>query len=321
MAHEELDKRVYMWDFKKDLNLRHVIGDNQSLNRWVIAPDVNRPGLELTGYISNSDLRRVNILGDKEIEYMNSLSYETQKLRYDTITDGLTPCIIVSGKYDVPDALFEIASFKNFPVFKYEGETYQISVDVVNYLSERLAVEANLYGVMMNIYGIGVLLEGHSGIGKSELALELVQRGHLLVADDRVDAKHVHNSIVCSAPDILKRMLEIRGVGIVDVNLMYGGNSYLEKSNLDLAINLVEFEKMGEFDRLNPESDHIEVLNVKIPQITIPVNAGKPLSPIVEAAVTNFMLKRDGTDMTDLFNKRTEELIMRNAHKLNGGNN
>ena len=169
MANEELNKRVYIRQIKEEFDLLQLSGNDESLDRWAIAPDINRPGLELSGYLESNDLKRVVILGTKEFEYMSKLDEEIQKQRFEIITDSYTPCIIMTEGFEEMETLMEVAQRKNFPVFKYEGKTYQLIVDLVTFLSEKLAPMDNLYGVMMSIYGRGIMITGKSGIGKSEL--------------------------------------------------------------------------------------------------------------------------------------------------------
>ena len=315
MANEELDKRVYVRAIKEKFTLEQITGDDSSLNRWVIAPDVNRPGLELSGYLESNDLKRVVVIGTKEYEYMIKLDDYTQKQRFEIITDSYTPCIVLSeGCKNLP-VLEELCKYKNFPLFRYEGKTYQLIVDLVNFLSEELAPTDNLYGVMMNIFGKGVMVTGKSGIGKSELALDLISRGHMLVADDRVDVARVHNDILCQAPRLLKKMLEIRGLGIVDVTKLFGANAYLNKCNLDFIIKLVKLDETVNKDRLNPVNETIDVLGLEVPMLTIPVTEGKSLSVIIESAVTTHILKKQGYDSNEVFKENFRKEIARNGAK------
>ena len=309
MANEELNKRVYVRAIKEQLNLEQLTGNEESLNRWAIAPDINRPGLELSGYLESNDLKRVVILGTKEYEYMSKFDYDTQRARFEIITDSYTPCIIMSGEFSNMDSLLDLAAQKNFPVFRYEGQTYQLIVDLVSFLSEKLAPSDSLYGVMMNIYGRGIMITGKSGIGKSELALDLINRGHMLVADDRVDVTRVHKSIICTAPEILKRMLEIRGVGIVDVTRMFGANAYLNRCQLDFVIKLVKYDESMENDRLNPINEAFDVLGLEVPMLIIPITEGKSLSVIIESAVSDYLLKRLGVDSNEEFKEKYRELL------------
>ena len=315
MPNEELKKRVYVRELKNYFNFEQITGDDDSLNRWIIAPDVNRPGLELTGYRESLDLKRVVIIGTKEYEYMIKLDQKTQKERFEIITDSYTPCIILSEGCGKLEVLEELCGYKNFPLFKYEGKTYQLMVELVNFLAEQLAPVDNLYGVMMNIYGKGVMITGKSGIGKSELALDLISRGHMLVADDRVDVARVHNSIICQAPKLLKRMLEIRGLGIVDVTKLFGYNTYLNKCDLDFVINLVKLDETMSKDRLNPVNDTYNVLGLDVPMLTVPVTEGKSLSVIIESAVITHILKKQGIDSNEEFKKQVYDEIIKNGAK------
>ena len=315
MANEELDKRVYVRAIKEQFNLEQLTGDDASLNRWVIAPDINRPGLELSGYLESNDLKRVVVIGTKEFEYMSKLDYNTQKQRFEIITDSFTPCIVLSEGCGQLDSLVDLCKYRNFPLFRYEGKTYQLIVDLVSFLSEELAPTDNLYGVMMNIYGKGVMITGKSGIGKSELALDLINRGHMLVADDRVDVSRVHNDIICHAPKLLTKMLEIRGLGIVDVTKLFGANTYLNKCELDFVIKLVRLDEANSKDRLNPVNETLDVLGLEVPMLVIPITEGKSLSVIVEAAVVNQILKKQGVDTNEEFKQAFRKEIERNAAK------
>ena len=311
MANEELNKRVYVWQIKEQLDLEQLTGNEESLNRWAIAPDINRPGLELSGYLESNDLKRVVILGSKEYQYMSKFDYDTQRSRFEIVTDSFTPCIICSGEFKEMNALFDLTKDKNFPVLRYDGPTYQLIVDLVSFLSEKLAPSDSIYGVMMNIYGKGIMITGKSGIGKSELALDLIDRGHMLVADDRVDVTRVHKSIICKAPKILKRMLEIRGVGIVDVTRTFGANAYLNRCQLDFVIKLVKYDETMESDRLNPINETFNVLGLEVPMLVIPITEGKQLSVIIEAAVSNYLLTKLGFNSNEDFKNRYREELER----------
>ena len=312
MANEELNKRVYVRSLKEEFGLEQVTGSDRSLDRWIIAPDINRPGLELTGYFESNDLKRVVILGTKEFEYMSKFDYETQKQRFEIITDSFTPCIILSEGFIGMDSLRDLANAKDFPIFRYDGKTYQLIVDLVSFLSEKLAPTDNIYGVMMNIYGRGIMITGKSGIGKSELALDLINRGHMLVADDRIDVTRVHTSIMCTAPKLLKRMLEIRGLGIVDVTRMFGANAYLNKCQLDFVIKLVKYNEDMDQDRLNPINETRNILGLDVPMLTIPITEGKSLSVIIEAAVANYLLDKLGFNSNEDFKRRYHEELQNN---------
>ena len=319
MANSELNKRVYIRQIKEDFNLLQVTGDDESLDRWVIAPDINRPGLELSGYKGDTELKRIVVIGVKEMEYIKTLDYDTQRDRFDFLTDSFTPCIIITSNAEVPQCLKDVANSKNFPVFIFPFKTYSLTTQLTTYMSEKLAPVEQVHGVMMNIYGIGVLIMGESGIGKSELALDLIKRGHYLVADDVVEYSRFHYNIVCKAPDSLKRLLEIRGLGVVDVNLMFGAKSYLERCNLDFVIKLVsasEFQKNN--NRLEPAEMTTNFFDIEKTRLEIPVTDGKNISPIIEAAVTNYILKNEGIDTNEEFKRNIKNMIIKKIGEKNG---
>lgn len=313
----DLSKHVYMRNMMKALNLRQICGDDASLDRYVVAPDVNRPGLELAGYSKDEYLKRVTILGRKELDFLRTLDENTQRMRLEAITDPYTPCIIVSTleyggvTYQTPETLKQVAWNKNFPVFEYDGETYQLVVDLVAYLSERLAITDTIHGVMMNVYGVGVMIKGAPGIGKSELALDLIKRGHMLIADDRVDVSHISHRIYCEAPDILKRMLEIRGVGVIDVNQLFGASAFMNRSPLDFIIELANWDEGLVVDRLNPIKEKETILGLDIQKLVVPVTASKSLSVVIEAAVTDFKLRKAGINTTEIFKQNVMKEIQR----------
>lgn len=308
----ELNKKVTVRKIKEFFNLKQVCGDDTSLDRWTIAPDLNRPGLELSGYKEGAELKRVVVIGVKEEGYIRTLDYETQKDRFGFLTDAYTPCIIITGGFKAPDALIEVANSKNFPVFEFPGKTYELTTDLIAYLSSHLAETKTVYGGLMSIYGVGVMITGESGIGKSELALDLIKRGHIFVADDLVEVSKINNSIIGKAPHNLKRMLEIRGVGVVDVNVMFGGHCFLRKCSVDLVIKLIKLDEYvkANTDRLNPSEKYMEIMGVKRPLLEIPVTEGKLMSPIIESAVTNHILKKQGIDTNEMFKERIYNEIL-----------
>lgn len=308
----DLNKKVTVRKIKEFFNLTQVCGNDDSLNRWTIAPDLNRPGLELSGYKEGSELKRVVVIGVKEEGYIRTLDYETQKDRFEYLTDAYTPCIIITGGFKAPQALLEVANSKNFPVFEFPGKTYEITTDLIAYLSSHLAETKTMYGGLMSIYGVGVMITGESGIGKSELALDLIKRGHIFVADDLIEISKINNSIIGKAPHNLKRMLEVRGVGVVDVNMMFGGHCFLRKTSVDLVIKLIKLDEYvkANSDRLNPSEKCMDLMGVKRPLLEIPVTEGKLMSPIIEAAVTNYILKKQGIDVNELFKVRIYNEIL-----------
>lgn len=309
----ELDKKVYIKELVDIFSLKQLTGDEKALDRWVIAPDINRPGLELSGYREDTELKRVILLGVKEQRYIQTLDYETQKARFDFLTDSYTPCIIITANAPIPESLKEVANAKNFPVFSFLDKTYVLTTELTAFLSERLSPTEQIHGTMMSIYGIGVLITGESGIGKSELALDLIKRGHILVADDVVEYSRVHNNIVCEAPSNIKRMLEVRGLGILEVNHMFGGACFLDKCNLSFVIKLVSADeyRKNNYNRLDPAVKTMNFFDVHKTMLEIPVTHGKNMSTIIESSVINHVLKKTGYDSTERFKQTIKEAIMK----------
>lgn len=310
-------KNVTVKDLMEKLGYECITGDQNAVNREIKVPDVNRPGLELTGYYLYSQRERVVLLGNKEMGFISGMSNEAQYSSFDFLTQKETPCIIITRDLTCPAKLKEIAQRKNFPVLLCKDKTSRAMVEVVTYLDGELAEVKTLHGVFLQIYGKGVLLTGESGMGKSEIALELIKKGHLLVADDRVDCSLIHKQIIGQAPEILKQMLEIRGVGIINVSKMFGVSSVLEKAIIDINIHIEPWKKGKQYDRLGiEEKKYTDILGVQIPKLIIPVKEGRSMGVIIESAVTNYLLSSVGQDSAKEFEQRVLGLIERNK---NGG--
>lgn len=310
-----IKKKVTVKDLMNQLGYECITGDENALNREIKVPDVNRPGLELTGYYLHSQRERVVLLGNKEMGFISGMSNEVQYSSFDFLTQKETPCIIITRDFACPPRLKEIAQRKNFPVLLCKDNTSRAMVEVVTYLDIELAPVKTMHGVFLQIYGKGVLLTGESGMGKSEIALELIKKGHLLVADDRVDCAVIHKQIIGQAPEILKQMLEIRGVGIINVSKMFGVASVLDKAMVDLNIHIEQWKPNKQYDRLGiEEKKYTDILGVQIPKLIIPVKEGRSMGVIIESAVTNYLLSSVGQDSAKEFEQRVLNLIERNKN-------
>jgi HPr kinase/phosphorylase len=306
----EFERKAKISDFKKFFNLTQITGNEEALNRWAIVPDINRPGLELAGYFEHTEPRRIIILGTKEMSYMSEVPEDLLCERLERLTDEYSPAIVISKNMECPELLREIAESKNFPILISDQPTYRLMVDVVSYLDEKLAPSDNIHGVLLSIYGKGVVITGDSGVGKSETALELIRRGHVLVADDRVDVTRIHNTIFGKAPEILRGMLEIRGIGIIDVTKMFGASSSLDNSEIDVIIHLEKWDDQKQYERVGIEEEvHENILGLEIPKTTIPVRDGRNIAVLVESAVTNFNLKLRGINSAKEFEQRVYDFI------------
>ena len=310
-----IKRKVTVKDLMNQLGYECITGDEKALNREIKVPDVNRPGLELTGYYLHSQRERVVLLGNKEMGFISGMSNEVQYSSFDFLTQKETPCIIITRDFACPPRLKEIAQRKNFPVLLCKDNTSRAMVEVVTYLDIELAPIKTMHGVFLQIYGKGVLLTGESGMGKSEIALELIKKGHLLVADDRVDCAVIHKQIIGQAPEILKQMLEIRGVGIINVSKMFGVASVLDKAMVDLNIHIEQWKPNNQYDRLGiEEKKYTDILGVQIPKLIIPVKEGRSMGVIIESAVTNYLLSSVGQDSAKEFEQRVLNLIERNKN-------
>ncbi|MBQ9046362.1 MAG: HPr(Ser) kinase/phosphatase [Solobacterium sp.] len=312
MAENIYTKRVTVKEIAKFFELEQITGNEESLKRWVVVPDVNRPGFELAGYFRFTEPRRIVLIGKKEIEYISHLSEQEQRERYPKITDGLTPMIILTRGNPCPPILQEVAEAQDFPIFRTNQNTSRFTVDLISYLDEKLAPEDTLSGVEMVVYGVGVLIKGESGIGKSETALDLIRAGHVLVADDRVDVQRIHNHIHGHAPKILTGMLELRGIGIVDVRRMFGGSCWKPRNRIEMVIELVPFDADFVYDRIGDvNTQFAEILGVKIPLVKLPVSPGRSIQALIESAVTNHILKEQGFNSAEVFKTALTEFIER----------
>lgn len=291
-------------------NFEQLCGDDTALKREIDIAETNRPGLELAGFFSNSQKRRIVVFGDKEIEYVKTMDEEAQTKSFHFLTSSETPVIIISKRHDCPPILLQIAAEKNFPILRSVQQTSRLITNVITYLDERLAKSDCFHGVLLNMYGKGVLIRGESGIGKSEVALELLHHGHQLVADDRVDCYQIHNTVVGMPPKILEGLLEIRGVGIIDISRMYGANTTLSKSKIDVVVELTPWDKEANYDRVGIEETKYEtIMDVEIPKIILPVREGRSMGIVIESAVTNIVLKENGFDSAKEFENRVLQFI------------
>jgi HPr kinase/phosphorylase len=308
----EYSNRCTMRKLTEYFKFEQLCGNDQALDRWVVVPDLNRPGLELSGFFEHTEPRRIVVLGDKEMAYIQTMGADHQRFVFEKLTDGWTPSIIITRSHDCPPILMEVAQTKNFPIFRTTLKTYQLMVDVISYLDEQLSESDTIHGVLMSVYGKGVLITGESGMGKSELGLELIRKGHVLIADDRVDVRRIHNTIYGSAPDLLKGYLELRGIGIIDVERMFGASSMLDTMRIDFVVYLEKWQDGKAYKRVSMDFQYsMSILGIDIPKMIFPVKEGRNLSVLIEAAVTDFTLKEKGIDAAKSFADRVYDYIVK----------
>lgn len=258
--------------------------------------EISRPGLQLTGFFDYFTSNRVQVFGNAEMAYINSLSKERRLEILEKLFSYNIPCAVFSHHCQLDDTVFEAARKYGRILLKSETMvTSRVEQALINYLNNELAPSMTCHGVLMDIYGVGILLMGESGIGKSETALELVKRGHRLVADDAVTIRRIgENRLVGEAPDILRHLMEIRGVGIINIEHMYGVSAVIASKSIDLIIQMEFWDESKEYDRFGTDNDTKELLEVKIPKLVVPVRPGRNLAIIIEVAARNLRLKNMG---------------------------
>lgn len=261
----------------------------------ITQPDINRPALQLTGYFEHFDATRLEIIGFVEHTYMEGLSEERKREIYDEFMSYDLPAIVFCRELR-PDPLFvEAALAHRIPLLSTKKPTSAFMAETIRWLNVKLAPCISVHGVLVDIYGEGVLITGESGIGKSEAALELVKRGHRLVTDDVVEIRKVSDdTLVGSAPEMLKHLIELRGIGVVNVKELFGASSVKDTQNIDLVIRLEDWNRDKEYDRLGLEENHTEYLGNKVVCHNIPIRPGRNLAVICEAAAVNHRQKKMG---------------------------
>ena len=261
----------------------------------IAQPDINRPALQLAGYTEHFEKSRVEIIGFVEYSYMESLPEDVRKERYDEVICEETPCFVFCRELQPDEMFLEMAKAKNVPVLSTNKSTSAFMAEIIRWLNVKLAPCISVHGVLVDVYGEGVLITGESGIGKSEAALELVKRGHRLVTDDVVEIRKVSDdTLIGSAPDITKHLIELRGIGIVDVKMLFGVSSVRDTQSIDLVIRLEEWDKDKNYDRIGLEEEYIEYLGNRVVCHNIPIRPGRNLAIICESAAVNYRQKKMG---------------------------
>lgn len=267
--------------------------------------EVNRPGLPLSGYLEHFDRERIQVLGMVEYGYLDSLSSEERTKKLDAFF-ALKPVLVILSHTDmIPIGFREIAEKYQVPLFHVDQKTSPFMAALISSLSVKLAPMISRHGVFVEVYGEGILITGDSGIGKSEAAIELVKRGHRLVADDSVEIRRVSDkTLVGSAPEIIRHYIELRGIGIVDVRRIFGMGAVKNTEKIDLIIDLEQWDKDKFYDRFGLETEYTEIMGLQIPSITIPVKPGRNLAVIIEIAAMNHRQKKMGYNTAVEFNKK-----------------
>ena len=291
----------------ENYNLKNYTPDIDISEITVKSPDIVRPSLQLAGFFEHFDNERIEIIGFVEQSYIDTMDVERKKFIYDKLCSFKVPCIIYCRDMEPDEYMIEAANKYGVPLLVTDKPTSTFMAEIIRWLNEELAPCITIHGVLVDVYGEGVLIMGESGIGKSEAALELIKRGHRLVTDDVVEIRRVSDDrLVGTAPDITRHFIELRGIGIVDVKTLFGVQSVKESQDINMVIKLEEWSKDKEYDRLGLEEQYTEFLGNKVSCHSIPIRPGRNIAIIVESAAVNHRQKKMGYNAAQSFIERVQ---------------
>lgn len=300
-----MGENVTIKELITELNLKNYTPEIDTESIIIKHPEINRPALQLAGFFDHFDSERVQVLGNVENAYIETIDEETKKKTYDKLLSYKVPCVLYARGIKPDEDMLSYCLHYGVPCLGTERSTTYLTAELIRWLNVKLAPVISIHGVLVDVYGEGVLITGDSGIGKSEAALELVKRGHRLVSDDVVEIRKVsQQTLVGTAPDITKHFIELRGIGIIDVKALFGVLSVKDKQSIDLVIQLEDWVKNKDYDRLGLEDNYIEYLGNKVVCHVLPVRPGRNLAIIVETAAVNHRQKMMGYNAAqELYNR------------------
>jgi len=276
------------------LALTFVAG-RKGLGKRITHSQIQKMGLALTGFVRFLDPQRLQIIGNTELAFFKTLTFDQQKEVIQKICSVDIACVVVTRNLEIPELLLQEAEKKGIPLFRTSLRSFDFIEQITQFLEERLAPTTSIHGVLIDVFGVGILILGKSGIGKSECALDLILRGHRLVADDMVSIqRRLPATLFGSGFDVIQHHMEIRGLGIINIRHLFGVEAIRERKRIELVIELVAWEDQTEYDRVGLEEENCSLLGVNLPRLKIPVTPGRNLSTIIEVAARNYLLKRMG---------------------------
>lgn len=299
---------VKLEDLVNYMNLEPIYYPEDVQSR-IYTPEIIRPGLQIAGYFDWFSFERVQVMGKAEIYYLKTLGKDTKKQRLEKFFSFPIPALIIANEMEVDEDIIYYAKKYKRPLFTSSEKTDKLQNILINFLEEELAEETTIHGVCLEVFGVGVLIKGKSGIGKSETSLELINRGHRLVADDAVIIKKVDNALKATCPELTQHLMEIRGIGILDIKHLFGVGSIRLEQFVEIVIELEEWDENKEYDRIGTDEDYTEILGIKIPTVVIPVRPGRNISAIIEIAAKNYRQKLLGYNPLETYNKRFHNLV------------
>ena len=289
------------------MDLCNFLPDMELKGHRIMISDVNRPALQLSGYFKHFEQSRVQIIGTVEYTYLQQLDEEKREKIYSEFMGYDIPCVIFCRDLRPDDSFLKIAEEKNIPVLGTKRSTSEFMAELIYCLNEQLAPCITIHGVLVDVYGEGLLIMGESGIGKSEAALELIKRGHRLVTDDVVEIRKINeHTLIGTSPEVTRHFIELRGIGIIDVKTLYGVECVKEKQQIDLVIKLEDWKKDADYDRLGLEEEYIEYLGNKVVCHSLPIRPGRNLAVICETAAVNHRQKKMGYNAAQELYRRVQ---------------
>ena len=308
-----MSNSVTIQELVKTSNFKIIVGE-EFLNKKITSTEIYRPGVELTGYFAFYPSWRVQLMGQTELSFIERMTPEERLVIMRRLCQKETPCFIISRNMEAPVELVKACQEAGIPLLQAQSKTTRVSSNVTNFLESRLAERVSMHGVLVDVFGMGVMITGDSGVGKSETALELIQKGHRLVADDRIDLyQHDEDTLMGESPPILRHLIEIRGIGIMDVMTLFGAGAVKQSNEVNLIVNLSLWAKDKKFERLGSTEEMVNILDVQVPKITVPVKTGRNLAIIVEMAAMNFRAKTMGYNAAETFERNLDLLIKENS--------
>lgn len=300
----------------ENVNLEIIYRPENVENITISGIEVNRPGLQLTGFFKNFVPGRIQVLGEQEKEYLLSLEPDLRNQRLEELFKYRISAFVIANKIYAFPAIRSLAEKHNVVLLKTELPTTKFISKLIGYLEDVLAPTTTMHGVLLEVFGMGVLIMGKSGVGKSETALELIKRGHRLIADDAVEIKHIEDMLRGTSPALIRHFMEIRGLGILDIERLYGVGAVKTWEVLDLVVELEHWDEHKEYDRVGIDEKTIEILGVKVPKVTVPVQPGRNLAMIVEVAARNTRQKQFGYNAAEELDKKIREELKKRKEAL-----
>ena len=300
----------FLYEATKDrFKLRQLNGES-GFDNLIKDRNLHRPGLALAGYVELFTYDRVQLMGNTEIRYLNSLQAVQRKQAFTALLEFKMPCIILTNGNKIAEELMQAAAAKNIPIFGTPFETTKIVYFLADFLDDQFSPQIVVHGSLVDVYGVGILLTGRSGIGKSEIALDLVERGHRLVADDVVMVTRKGEGILMGAgTDLVKHFMEIRGLGLLDVRSMFGIRAIRYQKRVEVVVELEEWKSTEDYTRTGLDDQNINIMDVEIQMVKLPIFPGKNVTVITEVIALNYLLRHYGYDAAGEFSKRLEGMI------------